>query len=115
MKKTLIGALAGLTAAGALAAALPAEARDWDHHHHDGGAAVAAGIAGLAIGAAIAGSHDGYYDSGYYAQPQPAYYYGAPAAGYYAGPAYYSSYHRCHIQWRWDPYWGRYVQVRACY
>jgi len=118
MKKLVTGALASLTAAGALAASVPASARDWDDHHwrhHDNsGAAVAAGIAGLAIGAALASSNDHYYGGSYY-YDRPAYYYDAPPPAYYAGPTYYGYYHRCHAQWRWDPYWGRYVRVRACY
>lgn len=112
MKKILIGALAGLTAAGALAAAAPASARDWHDgrgwHHDNGGAAVAAGIAGLAIGAAIAGNDHGYYG------PAP-YYYDAPPPAYYAGPAYYSYYRGCHTEWRWNGYWRHYERVRACY
>ena len=116
MNKILTGALAGLTAAGALAASVPASARDWNHrsyHHNNSGAAVAAGIAGLAIGAALASGSDGYYGGGYY-YGRPAYYY-SPPPSYYVGPTYYSYDHRCHTQWRWDPYWGRYVRVRACY
>jgi hypothetical protein len=119
MKKLLIGALTGLTAAGALAAAAPASARDWDqnsYRSHDDGAAVAAGIAGLAIGAALASGDHGYYAPApvYYGAPAPTYY-GGPAPAYYAGPTYYSSYGRCHTQWRWSPYWRRYERVRACY
>ena len=111
MKKLLIGALTGLTAAGALAAAAPASARDWDHNQyrgHDDGAAVAAGIAGLAVGAALASGDHGYY------APAPVYY-GGPPPAYYAGPTYYSYAGRCHTQWRWSPYWRRYERVRACY
>jgi hypothetical protein len=112
MKKLLTAGLAALTLGGSvLGAAAPASARDWDHHGgryygHGNGAAVAAGIAGLAVGAALAGGGN------YYAPP--GYYYGPPPA-YYAGPAYYSYYHSCRVAWRWDPYWGRYVRVRACY
>ena len=113
MKKLLTAGLAAMTLGGSiLGAAAPASARDWDHHgghgghYHDNGAAVAAGIAGLAVGAALAGGN------GYHA-PQ-GYYYGPPPA-YYDGPAYYSYYHSCRVTWRWDPYWGRYVRVRACY
>jgi hypothetical protein len=107
MKKTLIGALAGLTALGAIAVAAPASARDGWRHDHDGGAAVAAGIAGLAIGAAIAGGGDRYYGPpGYYEGPPPT---------YYDGPTYYSYYRHCRTEWRWNAYWGRYERVRACY
>ncbi len=121
MKKILTGALAALTAASALAiSAAPASARDWDdrggwgwRHDNDGGAAVAAGIAGLAIGAAIAGDHP--YYGGYYGYAPAPVYYDAPPPAYYVGPSYYGYYGRCHAQWRWDPYWRRYVRVRACY
>lgn len=113
MKKIITGALAALTIGGlALGAAAPASARDWDHREHGGGgAAVAAGLAGLAVGAAIAGDHGGYYAPGPVYYDEPGYY----APGYYARPAYYGYYGRCHLRWRWDPYWGRYVRVRACY
>ncbi len=113
MKKILTGALAALTVGGGALASVPASAEphggyggSYGHHDHDGGAAVAAGIAGLAIGAALASGHDGYYG-------RPAYY--APPPAYYAGPAYYSYSGRCHTAWRWDRYWGRYTRVRACY
>jgi len=108
MKKILTGGLAALTLGGVvLGGATQASARDWDHHDN-GGAAVAAGIAGLAIGAAIAGSDHGYY------APAPVYY-GAPPPAYYAGPAYYSYSGHCRVQWRWSPRWGRYERIRACY
>ena len=113
MKKILTGALAALTLGGVvLGGATEASARSWDHHGGNGGAAIAAGIAGLAIGAAIAGSNHGYYDRGYYA-PAPVYYNG-PAPGYYAGPAYYSYYDNCRVEWRWNHRWGRYERARAC-
>jgi hypothetical protein len=120
MKKILIGALAAATAAGALVAAAPASARDWNHdgwHHDNSGAAVAAGIAGLAVGAALASGDHGYYAPapGYYSG-YSGYYYGSPPPAYYAGPSYgYGYYGGCHTGWRWDPYWRRYVRVRACY
>ena len=111
MKKILTGALAALTLGGTvLGGASTASARGWDHHHDNGGAALAAGIAGLAVGAALASSNGGYYDRGYYA---PAYAY-APAPAYYQGPVYYSSYRNCRVQWRWDRRWGRYERARAC-
>ena len=118
MNKILTGALAALTLGGTvLGGASTASAREWDHHHDNGGAAVAAGIAGLAVGAALASSNNGYdrgyYDRGYYA-PQPAYSY-APEPTYYQGPVYYSSYRNCRVQWRWDRRWGRYERGRACY
>ena len=107
MKKILTGALAALTLGGVvLGGATQASARDWDHHG-GGGAAVAAGIAGLAIGAAIASDHP------YYAAA-PAYY-AAPPPAYYEGPAYYSYDRDCRVEWRWNRHWGRYERVRACY
>ena len=76
MKKILTGALAALTLGGVvLGGATEASARDWDHHGN-GGAALAAGIAGLAIGAALASGDHGYY------APAPAYYdYGGARPG----------------------------------
>jgi hypothetical protein len=116
MKKILIGAMAALAAGGSLAAPpAMAQPNEWhggyQHHDHDAGAALAAGIAGLAIGAALASDHDGYYAPPAYVYGAPAYY-GGPA--YYAGPSYYGYYGRCHAVWRWSPYWGRHVRVRAC-
>ncbi len=121
MNKILTGALAGVVAAGALAAAVPASARDWDHggrghyRHGDSGAAVAAGIVGLAIGAALAsgGRHDDYGYS--YSYGPPARYDYGPAPDYYAGPTYDAYERRCRMSWRWDPYLQEYVRVRACY
>ena len=105
MKKILTGALAALTLGGVvLGGASEASARGWDRGGN-GGAAVAAGIAGLAIGAAIASSNHGYYDRGYY----------GPAPAYYVGPAAYSYYDSCRVEWRWSPRWGRYERVRACF
>ena len=107
MNKILTGGLAALTLGGVvLGGVSQASARDWDHHDDDSGAAIAAGIAGLAVGAALAGGHRGYY------APAPAYY--GPPAVYYERPAYYG-YRRCHGEWRWSRYWGRYERVRACY
>ena len=119
LKKVLTGAVAALTLGGAaLATATPAAAQwrggyhggysergyrgGYGHRGYGGGAVLGAGILGLAIGAAIAGH--GYHD--YYQAPPPRYYY---------GPTYYSYYGGCHTQWRWDPYWRRYVEVERCY
>ena len=108
MRKTLAAALAALTAGGAMAATvLPttADARPYGHyygHRGNGGAAVAAGIAGLAIGAAIASDHPRYYSYGY----GPAYY------DYGPGPYYGGYYGTCVTRhWVWDPYLGRHVLV----
>ncbi len=107
MKKILTGALAALTLGGVvLGGATAASARDWDHRGGDG-AAVVAGIAGLAIGAALASDHRGY-------APAPVYY-NAPPPAYYEGPAYYSDYDHCRVEWRWNRRWGRYERVRACF
>ena len=116
MKKILTGGLAALTLGGAvLGGAGTASARDWDHHHDNGGAALAAGIAGLAVGATLASSNHGYYDRGYYDNGYYGGGYYAPAPAYYAGPTAYSYYRHCRVQWRWDARWGRYERVRACY
>ena len=109
-------------------AAAPAEAQRWGrgwgggyggYYHRDRGDAAAGaligGIVGLGIGAAIASSNQPryvdrryYYDRGYdpyYAPPPP------PPVYQYE----YRSYApRCWNDWRWDPYWGRNVQVRVC-
>ena len=110
MNKILTGAVAALTIAGALAASVSASAQDHDRggrgDHDGGGAAVAAGIAGLAIGAAIAGDHPGYRRDYYYASPPPA---------YYDGPAYYTYYNNCHSTWRWSRRAHSYVRTRGCY
>ncbi len=120
MKTILTGALAALTIGAGALASVPAsaETHNWhggyEHRGNEGGAALAAGLAGLAVGAAIAGDHGGYYDRGYgYGYGQPAYYAAPPA--YYAGPSYYSYSGRCHAEWRWNRHWRRYTQVRACY
>ena len=107
MNKILTGALAALTLGGAVAAtASPAAAQPWHGGYgHSGygrggwgaGAAVGAGLAGLAIGAAIA--------------DHPHYGYGYGYAAPYYGPGYYG----CRSVVRWNPYWGGYQRVRACY
>lgn len=132
MRKFITTALAALTAAGAVvAAAVPADARDYDRHgysygHHHGGSntaaiAAVAGIAGLAIGAALSDSgksrsgysssysYDGYgYRNGYGYDPRSDSYYGG-----------YDSYPRdrvCITRERvWDPYIGRNVSVERRY
>lgn len=100
MRKTLTAALAALTLGGAISAtaATGADARpSYGHYygHRGGGAALAAGVAGLAIGAAIASPHYG----GYYG---PGYYYGGPYTCY-------------GTRWVWDPYAGRRVPVNQPY
>jgi hypothetical protein len=112
MRKALTAAIAAITLGGAVCAtAAPAEAQHYrggyhgyyggHYRHGNGGAAVAAGIAGLAIGAALASDHPRYYG---YSQP----YYG----GYY-GPGYYGT---CYTtRWVWDPYVGHRVPVREAY
>ena len=103
MNKILTGALAAATLGGVvLGGASTASAREW--HGGNGGAAVAAGIAGLAIGAALASNNHGYY-GGYYA-PAPAYGYGY---GYGYG------YRHCRLESRWNYRWGGYERVRVCY
>jgi hypothetical protein len=137
MKKFLTAAVAALTLGGAMAAtATPAAADSWHggyhggyggyhggyggyrggygsrgygHRGYGGGAVVGAGLLGLAVGAAVAGSHP-YYGRPYYDH----YYYGPPPA-YYAGPGYYTYIEGCRTYWRWDAYWGRYVEVQRCY
>ena len=100
MKKFLTGGLAALTlGAVVLGGATEASAHSWGHRGN-GGAAIAAGIAGLAIGAALASNDHGYY---------------GPAPAYYEGPAYYSYYDNCRVEWRWSPRWGHYERVRACF
>ena len=118
VKKAGLALALGATA---LTAAAPADAQRYGgrgYYHRGGnaaGAALLGGIVGLGVGAAIASNNRG-YDRGYY--------YGGP--GYYAPPppppvyrgyygydgGYYAP--RCWSQWRFDPYWGRNVQVRVC-
>lgn len=122
MRKILAATAAALTFGGAVAAAaLPATAQarewrgehhewrgrgDWDHHRDSGGAALAAGIAGLAIGAALSGGGPHYYSYGY---SYPAYRY-----DYYDDDDYRPAI--CETQrWVWDPYIGRHVLVRRHY
>ena len=100
VKKLAAGALAALTlAGGAAATATPAAAQPWrgGGYHHSGwgpGAAIGAGLVGLAVGAAIA-DHPHY------------------AYGY--GPDYGPGGYGCRTAVRWNPYWGHYERVRACY
>ena len=100
MRKILTGALAALTLGGAaVATATPAAAYGWHGGYRGGwgpGAAIGAGLAGLVVGAAIA-------DHPHYGYGYPGPYY---APGYYGG---------CRSVVRWDPYWGGYQRVRACY
>jgi hypothetical protein len=105
MKKLIAGALAALAVTGGAAAtATPAVAAPWHggSYHHGGGwgagAAVGAGLVGLAVGAAIADHPHYAYGPGYY------------APGYYG-----SGYYGCRSAVRWNPYWGDYQRVRACY
>lgn len=115
MRHALTATAAALALVGtSLAAAAPAEARDWhggwhggyhggyhDHYYRGGGAgwAVGAGLLGLAAGAALASPR--YYDGPAYYAPPP------PPPGYYG-------YGYCHTEWRWDGYRGNYVPVRYC-
>ena len=104
MKKVLTGALAALTLAGV--AATPAAAQPFRGYHSGWGgyrgwgpgAAVGAGLVGLAVGATLAADHPSY-----------GYGYGYPAP--YYGPGYYG----CRTHLRWNPTWGGYQRVRACY
>ena len=105
VKKAIIGAMAVLTVGGAMLGASAASAHPWGggwgwHGGYRGygpGPVIAAGVLGVAIGASL--DHP---------------YYGAPP-GYYAGPGYWGYYEGCRTYWRWDPHWGRYVQVDRCY
>jgi hypothetical protein len=121
LKKAVLGASLAATT---LAVATPAEAQRYRYdryrHHNNGGAAVAAGIAGLAIGAALASSNDPYrnrwysdrgyrYDYDNYYYRQRGYY---PTDGYYAYR--YSNYANCWTERRYDPYYGRRVKIRVC-
>lgn len=134
MRKFLASALAGVTAAGAVAAtATPAAADSYRyrhdrHHHGDKGdvaaAAVVAGIAGLAIGAALSGGdhdrrdRDG-YSSGYYRGYSYDPRYDSYGRGYDYGRSYdygRRSYRVCTTHERvWDPYIGRHVTVERRY
>ena len=95
MRKIIATGLAAATLLSGLGIGSTASAQ-WRHHYyrHGGGAAVAAGIAGLAVGAALADRP--YYD-GYYGP-----------YGYYYGP-------RCRAYSVWDPYYGGYVERRRCW
>ncbi len=111
MTKLVAGALAALTlASGTLAAGSPASAQPWRGYHHGGwgpGAAVGAGLLGFAVGTAIA-DHPRPYGYGPYYRP----YY---APGYYGAGYYRFRYGGCRTVARWNPYWGEYQPVRACY
>ncbi len=100
MRKIIATGLAAATLLSGLGISSTASAqyRHGYYHHDGGGAALAAGIAGLAVGAAIAGSHP------YYHHYRP--YYGG--YGYYYGP-------RCRVYTVWDPYYGDYVERRRCW
>ncbi len=97
MRKIIATGLAAVTLLGGIGIGSTASAQYRHHYyrHGNGGAAVAAGIAGLAVGAAIAGSHP-YYDG-----------YGGPY-GYDYGP-------RCRAYTVWDPYAYAYVERRRCW
>ena len=92
MRKIIATGLAAATLLSGLgiSSAASAQYRHGYYRHGNGGAAVAAGIAGLAVGAAIAGN-----------RPYGPY-------GYYYGP-------RCRAYSVWDPYYGAYVQRRRCW
>jgi len=112
----------------ALTAAAPAEAQRWGrgwgggyggYYHRDRGDAAAGaligGIVGLGIGAAIASSNQPrYVDRGYYYNRGYDPYYAPPPPPPVYQYEYRSYAPRCWTDWRWDPYWGRNVQVRVC-
>lgn len=109
-KKAGLGLVMGATL---LSVAAPAEAqRRYYRGRDNGGAALAAGIAGLAVGAAIASSgRDRYYDRGY----DRRYYRGGYDRGWRGGwrdRGYYRE--RCWTERQWDPYYGHPVRVRYC-
>lgn len=101
---------ATLLAVGTVGVTAPAQARVSD------GVAVLSGLAGLGIGAAIASDHPRHYyrEDAYYAPPPPRYY--GPPPGYYAPPPPYGYGYveQCRVFPRWDPYAGRYVEIRRC-
>ncbi|HEY9234793.1 MULTISPECIES: hypothetical protein [Phenylobacterium] len=141
MKKLLISAMAGVVAAGSLAAvATSAEAQPYRYRHHRdnndaAAAAVVGGVLGLALGAAIAGSNkdrryydNGYYNNGYYNGYYNNGYYGRSGydrgyygRSYYGRPAYAYGYsygppRMCVTRDRvYDPYIGRRVTVQRSY
>lgn len=131
MTSFLTKAALGLTlGATALTAAAPADAQRYrggyrgggGYGYHDrGGTAVVAGIAGLAIGAALASGANDRYRSRYYADRGYAYDYDDryyQQRGYYPNDGYYADRYRgyrgCHIERRYDRYYGRSVQIRVC-
>ena len=127
MTKWMKTGIAGLVAAGTLAAtAAPAEAQRYRRHHrnHDGAAlAIGAGIIGLGIAASLS-NRDRYYGGGYYDRGYGYYgggYYGAGYdpyydRGYYRRSSYRRGYYRnrCRSRLVFDPYYGDYVRVRYC-
>ncbi|HEY3697488.1 hypothetical protein [Phenylobacterium sp.] len=124
MRKLLIGGMAALSFATAIAPATGAMARDHRHYrgrHDDDGAAIAAGIAGLAIGAALA-SGGGRRDYGRYDYDGRGYYRESYDDGYYRpyyGHRYYRpyaySYSRCRTTTNWDPWEEAYVRRTRCW
>jgi len=127
MRKLLAATLAGVTFAGAVAAASPASAdrRHYRHHHrgNDGdvaAAAIIAGVAGLALGSALSSNNRGnrgYYSYGTGYSYDPRYdYYGGSYYGRPYPPRYAYSYRTCTRTERfYDPYYGRHVKVRREY
>ena len=112
MRKFVFAGMAALTLAGVLSAgsaSAESDHRGYNRHgDRDGGAAVAAGIAGLALGAALSDDGRGRYAEGYYYGP-PAY-----AYDYYYGTGYYGP-RRCTTREVWDSYARHYVDRTRCW